>query len=69
MSDTTSGNLLSQAELAIELEKSEAWCERARWAGTGPSYIKIGRSVKYRRADVNAWLESRRRNWTRSEAA
>ena len=32
----------------------------ASWAveGKGPKFMKIGRSVRYRRADVLAWLES-----------
>jgi predicted DNA-binding transcriptional regulator AlpA len=33
-----------------------------------PKYLKIGRSVRYRWSDVEAWLESRQRNST-SEAA
>ncbi|MGM1017328.1 MAG: helix-turn-helix transcriptional regulator [Actinomycetota bacterium] len=32
----------------------------ARWAqsGVGPKVLRIGRSVRYRREDVLAWLES-----------
>lgn len=31
----------------------------ARWAGegSGPRFIKLGSSVRYRRADVLAWIE------------
>jgi predicted DNA-binding transcriptional regulator AlpA len=32
------------------------------WRSTkreGPPYIKVGRSVKYRRSDLDAWLEQR----------
>ena len=61
--------LLKQEQIAAELGKSIAWCERARWNNSGPAFIKIGRSVRYRRADLNAWLESQRRTWSRSEAA
>lgn len=57
--------LLNQAEVATELDKSVAWCERARWEGTGPAFIKIGRSVKYRRADVDEWIELQKRTSTR----
>jgi predicted DNA-binding transcriptional regulator AlpA len=28
-----------------------------RYRGTGPKYIKIGRKVLYRRADLTEWLE------------
>lgn len=42
----------------------------AKWrlSGFGPSYLKLGSRVAYRRSDVEAWLESRRRNST-SQAA
>ncbi|MAU68438.1 hypothetical protein [Hyphomonas sp.] len=33
-----------------------------------PPFVKLGRSVRYRWSDVEAWLESRQRNST-SEAA
>ena len=29
-----------------------------RCVGEGPTYIKIGNNVRYRRADVDAWLEA-----------
>lgn len=31
---------------------------RKRADGTGPNVLRIGRSVRYRREDVLAWLES-----------
>lgn len=49
--------LLTQAELAEYLGKSLAWCERARWEGAGPKFIKLGRHVRYRVADVLAWID------------
>ena len=50
--------LLSQRELAEYLGKSTAWCERCRWAGTGPRFIKIGRHVRYKVEDVLAYVEA-----------
>jgi len=50
--------LWTQKELAEYLGKSTAWCERARWAGEGPRFIKMGRHCRYRVADVLAWVES-----------
>jgi predicted DNA-binding transcriptional regulator AlpA len=50
--------LFTQKELSEYLSKSEAWCERARWAGDGPKFIKLGRHVRYRADDVAAWIES-----------
>jgi predicted DNA-binding transcriptional regulator AlpA len=50
--------LLTQKDLAKYLCKSEAWCERARWAGDGPKFIKLGRHIRYKADDVAAWIES-----------
>lgn len=50
--------LWTQKDLAAYLGKSTAWCERARWAGEGPRFIKLGRHVRYRVSDVLAWVES-----------
>ncbi len=30
-----------------------------RYQGIGPKYVKVGASVRYRRSDVVAWLDSR----------
>ena len=60
--------LLTQRDLAEYLHKSTAWCERARWAGEGPRFIKLGRHVRYRADDVLAWIEQCSRTST-SEGA
>lgn len=54
--------LWDQKVLAKYLGKSTAWCERARWAGEGPRFIKLGRHVRYRADDVMAWIEENARN-------
>lgn len=41
---------------------------KSRVRGDGPPFIKIGHSVRYDRADVKAWLASRKRSST-SQAA
>lgn len=33
--------------------------ERFRLNGNGPSFCKLGRSVRYRKVDVDEWLASR----------
>ncbi len=50
--------LWDQKTLAAYLGKSTAWCERARWAGEGPAFVKLGRHVRYRAEDVLAWVEA-----------
>lgn len=56
-SAVTLPRLMNQGDLAEYLGKSKAWCERARWAGDGPRYVKLGRNVRYRADDVLAWIE------------
>jgi len=58
------GSTYTQAEAAPMLRKSKSWFERSRWAGNGPRFIKIGRSVLYLGKDLNAWLESQARSNT-----
>jgi excisionase family DNA binding protein len=52
--------LLTQQQLADELEVSLRTLERWRQQGTGPAFIRVGRSPRYRRADIDAWLERQR---------
>lgn len=59
--------LLTQRDLAAYIGKSTAWCERARWAGEGPRFVKLGRHVRYRAEDVQDWLDAHVRQST-SEA-
>ena len=40
---------------------STAWFQRARWAGNGPPYVKVGRAVRYRLDELIAWFEDRKR--------
>ncbi len=54
----------TQAEAAPMLRKSKSWFERSRWDGTGPRYLKVGRSVLYLGRDLNNWLESQARSNT-----
>ena len=50
--------------LADELEVSPRTIEVWRLKGEGPTYTKIGRLVRYRREDVQEWLDSRVRRST-----
>lgn len=68
-SAVTLPRLMNQRDLAQYLGKSTAWCERARWAGEGPRFIKLGRHVRYRADDVLAWIEEQARTSTTGGAA
>lgn len=49
---------LSDRDLADELGIPERTPGQWRYLGRGPAFIKVGRHVRYRRADVDAWLAS-----------
>jgi len=61
--------LLSQAETAPVIKKSEAWLERCRWAKTGPAYIKVGRTPYYKAGDLLAFIEAGRVEPSRQQQA
>lgn len=54
----SSTTLFSQQTLCAVLDCSEATVERNRWAGIGVPFYKIGRSVKYKKSDILAYLEN-----------
>jgi predicted DNA-binding transcriptional regulator AlpA len=51
--------LLTQDELAELLKLSVRTIERLRVSGTGPKFLKIRNSVRYRPEDVQSWEASR----------
>lgn len=61
--------LYTQTEAAPIFGKSRFWFERARWAGTGPEFIKIGRSVRYTGRALNEFLSSGTRGSTTGDVA
>jgi len=56
MADSKRKILHDQKAAADILDKSVAWMERARWAGNGPPYFKIGRAVRYEEDALYAWI-------------
>jgi excisionase family DNA binding protein len=50
---------LTAGEAAAVVGLAPSTLAKLRLNGTGPSYCKLGRSVRYRRKDLEAWLESR----------
>lgn len=39
--------------------KSRSWFQRARWAGNGPPYLKVGNSVRYNIKVTDEWFNAR----------
>jgi excisionase family DNA binding protein len=59
--------LLTQQQLAEELQVSVRTLERWRREGAGPPWVRVGRSPRYRRDDVDHWLEATRRDGRQGE--
>jgi excisionase family DNA binding protein len=51
--------LLTQRQAAAVLGLSERTVERMRVAGNGPRFVRMGRSIRYRPADIENWIASR----------
>jgi hypothetical protein len=48
---------------------SVSFLNKARLTGKGPTYLKIGARVMYEPADLDAWINSRRRQSTSQTVA
>jgi len=53
---TATDVLLTQTQVAAWIGMSEAWFEQCRFRKKGIPWIKIGRSCRYRKSDVEQWL-------------
>ena len=51
-------SLLTSQQVSAYLGVDECTLYTLRTHGQGPRYIKFGRKIRYRAADVEAWLES-----------
>jgi len=51
-------SLLTLGEVATQLKVPEASLRYWRHVGSGPTSIKVGRHVRYRPTDVEAWLQT-----------
>ena len=51
--------VFTTSEAAELLRLGKSTLDRMRLTGEGPRYCKLGGAVRYRRADLEAWLESR----------
>lgn len=55
---------LDEHQVADLLCQSVRTIQKWRVSGAGPGFYKLGRSVRYRRAEVIAWAEARRKAHT-----
>jgi excisionase family DNA binding protein len=52
--------LMSRSELAVYLGVPEATLAAWAYKSSGPPFFHVGRHARYRRTDVDAWLEGQR---------
>jgi predicted DNA-binding transcriptional regulator AlpA len=60
-------SLITPATLANRLGLTERTLSEKRIAGTGPAFIRTGKSVRYRPEAVDSWLVSREYHSTSQE--
>lgn len=68
MTTTKENELLTVGEVAGKRKLSTRAIWKFRDAGTLPSPVKIGRAVRWRASDINAWMDAgcpncRKTNW------
>lgn len=51
-------DILKASYVADWIEIEEKTLAQWRWRRVGPPYIKVGHQVRYRRSDVQAWLDA-----------
>jgi excisionase family DNA binding protein len=45
-------------EAAEYLRSSESTLAKKRLNGNGPPFVRIGRAIRYRRSDLDAWMSA-----------
>lgn len=56
---TTPSALLTVSEAARWAQVSESFLNKARVTGGGPTFLRLGRSIRYRVEDLQSWAVSR----------
>jgi predicted DNA-binding transcriptional regulator AlpA len=56
---STTSEMFTTPEAAAYTKMAVPTLERFRLTGEGPIFAKLGGSVRYRRCDLDAWIESR----------
>src|SRR3954471_8712574 len=53
--------IMRSAEVARYIDMSDSWLRQTRMAGRthGPPFVRQGRTIRYRRGDLDRWLEQR----------
>ncbi|MBW4053651.1 MAG: helix-turn-helix domain-containing protein [Proteobacteria bacterium] len=67
MSVETGERLLAASEVAERFGRSEVALAKMRMNGTGPRFVKIGGTIRYRASDIEDFLEANTRSQTSGE--
>lgn len=62
-------DILNTREAATYVRLGKPTLERFRVSGDGPLFLKLGSAVRYRKCDLDEWLERRRVRSTSAELA
>lgn len=54
---TAPSDILTETDVVAMTGLARGTCAYYRHCGQGPRWFKLGRSVRYRRADVQEWLD------------
>src|SRR3954447_1348659 len=54
-------DMMRSPEAALYIDMSDSWLRQTRMAGrtNGPPFLRQGRAIRYRRCDLDCWLERR----------
>lgn len=52
--------ILNTREAADYVRLGKPTMERFRISGEGPVFVKLGGAVRYRKSDLDSWIENRR---------
>jgi len=52
-----SSELMTVSEAARWAKVSESFLNKARLTGTGPRFIRLGRAIRYRLEELEAWAQ------------
>ena len=69
MSSEIPATYLDTKDAAAYLSCSPSFLNQRRVRGGGPPYIKLGHSVRYKRDDLDAWMDGNGRQSTSEELA
>jgi hypothetical protein len=58
--NATAGDYLTEADVSDLTRFAAGTLRNMRSEGRGPRFLRVGKAIRYRRADVVAWLEGLR---------